>query len=96
MIAHVSRGLKNVAFVIATGVALLSSKAMAAPPNSAPSRPAAAVPEAPAEVEGPMTREKASGECWMKYDKEARSLSLDQKIPLVEKCTANKLKASGT
>ncbi len=52
---------------------------------------AAAASPAPA---GPMTREKASTDCWMKYEKEGRGLSLDQRLPLVEKCTAEKLKAS--
>ena len=40
----------------------------------------------------PMTREKASTECWMKYEKEGRGLSLDKRLPLVEKCTAEKMK----
>jgi hypothetical protein len=42
----------------------------------------------------PMTRERASTDCWMKYEKEGRGLSLDQRLPLVEKCTAEKLKAA--
>jgi hypothetical protein len=42
----------------------------------------------------PMTRERASTNCWMKYEKEGRGLSLDQRLPLVEKCTAEKLKAA--
>jgi hypothetical protein len=52
------------------------------------SSPADAAPAAP------MTREKASTDCWMKYEKEGRHLSLDQRLPLVEKCTAEKLKAA--
>lgn len=49
---------------------------------------------ASAEPATPMTREKASTDCWMKYEKDGRSLSLDQRLPLVEKCTAEKLKAA--
>jgi hypothetical protein len=48
----------------------------------------------PAVAATPMTREKASTDCWMKYEKDGRSLSLDQRLPLVEKCTAEKLKAA--
>jgi hypothetical protein len=48
----------------------------------------------PAAAAFPITREQASTDCWMKYDKEGRHLSLDQKLPLVEKCTAEKLKAA--
>jgi hypothetical protein len=59
--------------------------------TAAPSPAAAAAPAAPA---APITREKASTDCWMKYEKEARGLSLDQRLPLVEKCTAEKLKAA--
>jgi hypothetical protein len=72
-----------------TGVSQASANtaasAPAAPPPAAASQPAA----------GPMTREKASTDCWMKYEKEARALSLDQRLPLVEKCTAEKLKTAG-
>ncbi|HZS65180.1 MAG TPA: hypothetical protein VFA53_11900 [Xanthobacteraceae bacterium] len=53
---------------------------------------AAAAPAATASAASapPMTREQASTDCWMKY--EGRGLSLDQRLPLVEKCTAEKLK----
>jgi hypothetical protein len=47
---------------------------------------------APAPAE-PLTREKASTDCWMKYEKDGRGLSLDQRLPLVEKCTAERMKA---
>jgi hypothetical protein len=53
----------------------------------------AAAPAAEAPPSLPMTREQASTDCWMKYDKD-RHLSLDQRLPLVEKCTAEKLKAA--
>ena len=57
---------------------------------------AQAAPAAPAPTPAaPMTRERASTDCWMKYEKEGRGLSLDQRLPLVEKCTAEKLKATG-
>ena len=55
---------------------------------------AAPVGPAPSPAAAPMTREKASTDCWMKYDKEGRGLSLDRRLPLVEKCTAEKLKAA--
>ncbi len=53
----------------------------------------AAASAAPTATTAPVTREKASTDCWMKYEKEGRGLSLDQRLPLVEKCTADKLKA---
>ena len=56
--------------------------------ESALQMPAAASAPAPA---APITREKASTDCWMKYEKSG--LSLDQRLPLVEKCTAEKMKA---
>jgi hypothetical protein len=61
------------------------------PVSVAASAPAPAVAAAPV---APMTREKASTDCWMKYEKEGRGMSLDQRLPLVEKCTAEKLKAA--
>lgn len=64
------------------------------PAPQAPAHASAAAPAAAAELAAPITREKASTDCWMKYEKEGRSLSLDQRLPLVEKCTAEKLKAA--
>ena len=61
--------------------------------NQQPPAPATAA-SADAAPAAPMTREKASTDCWMKYEKEGRNLSLDQRLPLVEKCTAEKLKAA--
>ena len=58
---------------------------------AAPVQAASAAPAAPAR---PVTREQASTDCWMKYEKEGRNLSLDQRLPLVEKCTAEKMKAA--
>ncbi|MEX0842418.1 MAG: hypothetical protein WD039_09070 [Xanthobacteraceae bacterium] len=58
-------------------------------PAALPTTARAAEPPAPAK---PMTREQASTDCWMKY--EGSGLSLDQRLPLVEKCTAEKLKAA--
>jgi hypothetical protein len=63
-----------------------------APELAAGSAPSSAANPAP---EAAVTREKASTACWMKYEKEGRALSLDQRLPLVEKCTADKLKAAG-
>lgn len=54
---------------------------------------AASAPAETAVAAAPMTRERASTDCWMKYEKEGRHLSLDRRLPLVEKCTAEKLKA---
>jgi hypothetical protein len=72
--------------------AVISQPAPQAPAHAtAASTPAPVEPAAPA---APITREKASTDCWMKYEKEGRSLSLDQRLPLVEKCTAEKLKAA--
>ena len=56
---------------------------------------AAPAAEPPAPPQPPMTREQASTDCWMKYEKDGRGLSLDQRLPTVEKCTAEKLKAAG-
>ena len=70
--------------------AVISQPAPQAPAHASAAAPAAE-PAAPA---APITREKASTDCWMKYEKEGRSLSLDQRLPLVEKCTAEKLKAA--
>jgi hypothetical protein len=54
----------------------------------------AAAGTGPAVAATPMTREKASTDCWMKYEKDGRNLSLDRRLPLVEKCTAEKLQAA--
>lgn len=62
--------------------------------SAKPTPVAAASAPAPAAPAAPMTREKASTDCWMKYEKEGRGLSLDQRLPLVEKCTAEKLKTA--
>jgi len=66
-------------------------KQSATPAEATVHAAAAPAPEAPPSP--PMTREQASTDCWMKYDKD-RNLSLDQRLPLVEKCTAEKLKAA--
>ena len=72
------------------------STAAPKPPPVAMAARATPLPTAstvPATPPAPMTREKASTDCWMKYEKEGRGLSLDKRLPLVEKCTAEKLKA---
>jgi hypothetical protein len=88
----------NVMLVIAAAAAVSAcshAQAVISPPtpeaaaSGTPSPPASPAPEAA------VTREKASTDCWMKYEKEGRALSLDQRLPLVEKCTADKLKAAG-
>ncbi|HET7679935.1 MAG TPA: hypothetical protein VFK79_07345 [Xanthobacteraceae bacterium] len=88
----------NIVFVLgmaATLAACSHAQAVTGPPAAeaaaGPSAPLPVIAEAAAPP-APMTREKASTECWMKYEKEARGLSLDQRLPLVEKCTAEKLK----
>jgi hypothetical protein len=95
----------KIVFVLGVGAALSAcshaeavssqpaSAAAATNPTLAPVAAPAAAPAAAAPTM-PMTREKASTDCWMKYEKEARGLSLDQRLPLVEKCTAEKLKAA--
>jgi hypothetical protein len=72
--------------------AVISQPAPQTPATVTSASPAAIAEPAVAAI--PMTREKASTDCWMKYEKEGRSLSLDQRLPLVEKCTAEKLKAA--
>jgi hypothetical protein len=72
--------------------AVISQPAAQTPGNVNAASPAAGAEAAAAAT--PMTREKASTDCWMKYEKEGRGLSLDQRLPLVEKCTAGKLKAA--
>lgn len=85
--------LCNAVFVLAAAAALAAcghAEAVSQQPT-ATAAPAQAEAAAPAR---PMTREQASTDCWMKYEKEGRQLSLDQRLPLVEKCTAEKLKAA--
>jgi hypothetical protein len=84
------------AFVLVAGAGLAGcqtdSAATATPTTAAPAQVATAAPAAPAR---PMTREQASTDCWMKYEKgEGRGMSLDQRLSLVEKCTAEKMKAA--
>ena len=94
--------LFNIVLLLAAAAALSAcSHAEAVVTQPAPditgstTRPSAAASSAPtvaAAPAAPMTREKASTDCWMKYEKEGRGRSLDQRLPLVEKCTAEKLK----
>ena len=60
-------------------------------PETTGTLPTTAPPAASATPPAPMTREKASTDCWMKYEKSG--LGLDQRLPLVEKCTADKMQA---
>ncbi len=69
--------------------------AMVGPPMPAIAASSTTSPATSPAPEAAVTREKASTDCWMKYEKEGRALSLDQRLPLVEKCTADKLKAAG-
>ena len=79
--------------VVALGVgAALSACSHADAVQQSAAQPVASA--ATAEPAPPMTRERASTDCWMKYEKEGRGLSLDQRLPLVEKCTKEKLKAA--
>ena len=43
-------------------------------------------PEPKAEPELPMTHERASSLCWMKYEDGRKKLTLDQRADLVDKC----------
>ena len=91
MAKRLAGGLFNIALLLAAVALPARSHAETTGSTSTPlptanARPAAAAPAAS------MTREKASTECWMRYEKEGRGLSLDKRLPLVEKCTAEKLK----
>ena len=57
---------------------------------SSPSKPAE--PEKPAEP--PMTRSRAASECWMSTEKGSRSVSLDKRADIVDKCIDDKLKSA--
>ena len=92
-----SGSLFHIVLLLGLAAALSACSHAEAVAPQAPAHAAAAAPAAPAEPAAPVspiTREKASTDCWMKYEKEGRSLSLDQRLPLVEKCTAEKLKAA--
>jgi len=87
-----------------TAVAAPAPAAAPAPDNAAPapaarsSRTARNARSAPAATEpeedpGPMTHARASGECWMKYEKGHPSLEVREK--LVGKCIEEKMNAAG-
>ena len=83
------------AFVLCAGAGLAGCQTdSSATATAAPAQAAAAQTAAPVAPARPMTREQASTDCWMKYEKEGRGLSLDQRLPLVEKCTTEKMKAA--
>jgi hypothetical protein len=84
----------RVALIVAVAAGLSACSHAEAVTRSAETTGSVRTP-APVSPWRPMTREKASAECWMKFEKEGRGLSLDQRLPLVEKCTAEKLKGSG-
>ena len=92
--------LCNIALLLGAAAALAACNTAEAllkqsqKPAEAPVQTAAAAPTPEPPAAPPMTREQASTDCWMKYEKEGRHLSLDQRLPLVEKCTAEKLKAA--
>ena len=90
-----SGSLFHIVLLLGLAAALSAcSHAEAVAPQAPAHTTAAAAPAEPAAPVTAITREKASTDCWMKYEKEGRSLSLDQRLPLVEKCTAEKLKAA--
>jgi hypothetical protein len=80
--------------------------APAAQPQPAPSRRVRANPAgrnttgpaAPEEKkreaadDGPMTREKASGQCWMRAEANSRTASIEARNEFVSKCVAETLK----
>ena len=84
------------AFVLCAGAGLAGCQTdSAATATAAPAQAAASQTAAPVAPARPMTREQASTDCWMKYEKgEGRGMSLDQRLSLVEKCTAEKMKAA--
>jgi hypothetical protein len=58
-------------------------------PERQPLARAATPPQAPApaaEPQEPMTHERASSICWMKYEDGRHKMSLDQRADLVDKC----------
>lgn len=62
-----------------TTPAPIPAAARAASPPPRPAQP-------PPEPQEPMTHERASAICWMKYEDGRRNLSLDQRADLVDKC----------
>lgn len=73
--------------VLAAAAALSGCSHAGEAPATTASAPA---PETTASVAGPVTRERASTDCWMKL--EGSGLGLDQRLALVEKCTAERMK----
>ena len=83
-----------VVMMLGTALAACTHSGTSSPGPVAANNVALPTVAAPAPPAGPMTREKASTDCWMRY--EGRGLSLDQRLPLVEKCTAEKMQAGGS
>jgi len=62
-------------------------------PSEQPAPAAApAAPQAEPEPAEPITQERASAACWMKYERQ-RGLSLDARMKLVDKCIDERMKA---
>ena len=66
---------------------------------AAPAAVAAARPDKPEKPkkqewwqEGPVTRERASAMCWMKYEQGRKDLPIDKRADLVNKCVDDALK----
>jgi hypothetical protein len=92
---HRSGSLFHMVFVLGMAAAVSAcSHAEAVISQPAAQASANAAGTEPAVAATPMTRERASTDCWMKYEKDGRNLSLDRRLPLVEQCTAEKLKAA--
>jgi hypothetical protein len=49
-------------------------------------------PAATAPPQPPMTRTRAASECWMQTEKTSRSMDLDKRADLVDRCIEKKLK----
>lgn len=89
-----SGGFVRLASVLAAAAALAACSTVETAITQQPQTTSSITPSSDSAPAAPMTRERASTDCWMKYEKEGRQLSLDQRLPLVEKCTAEKLKAA--
>lgn len=52
-----------------------------------------AAPKPAPEDDGPITREKIAGQCWMKAEANNARISLDKRVEFVDRCVAEGLKA---
>jgi hypothetical protein len=60
-------------------------------PTGAPATQAAPQPPATEAAPQPLTQQRASEDCWMETEQEAKSLPLDKRAKLVDKCVKDKM-----